>query len=537
MIRKITLFALLFIISLSAGAQISSAEIEKSIVRVEVTVTGDKNAHVCTGFVWKTNDQIVTSLHAMRPGGKIWVKYLQEFPREVEIVKVLKEADLVLLKVKPGQSPVPAGVVPFTSFNGQIIQEHTPIYALGYNRGAPAASTQDMKKGYTKKETLETFIPKKDLDALIRGQMPSVQLEIIYCNGSLQPGYSGSPAYDAQGRLVGIGDGGLEEGQTNVSWIIPAKFLTKLESSTVSSLPPDFAEIAQHYSAEVELPVANVQAEQPREESNMTAVVSPEGNDQSGEGTGEEYSDEYVPLTYEEYTPVASPDFEFWLTKNRSLDEMYETSDDPESLYSITDYIESFNVKLDYDNLRFDIMEDVNYGVIVAVPEGEQFYYDAENQFFQVNYDNNPDVDLFYIGWAADNSETDFQALIPEVLDFVRPMIQDEWAVENFTINQDFSNWHDVDGNRKIAHILLISEDFNDEENGSGNVYMYVTLLMSYDKSFMGVASFWMSNETLNNAANTENGLDCYDSYSGECAYFESIIKVFCAAHLTTFAY
>jgi hypothetical protein len=533
--RIIALFALLLIISLSAVAQVSSAEIEKSIVRVEVTVAGDKNAHVCTGFVWKTNDQIVTSLHAMRPGGKIWVKYLQEFPREVEIKKVLKEADLVLLKVKPGQSAVPAGVVPFTTYNGQIIQEHSPIYALGYNRGAPAASTQDMKKGYTKKETLETFIPKKDLDALIRGQMPSVQLEIIYCNGSLQPGYSGSPAYDAQGRLVGIGDGGLEEGQTNVSWIIPAKFLNQLESSSVSTLPPDFAEIAQHYSAEVELPIANVQDNQPRENSNENAEVSTEGDDQSREGTGEDFSDEYVALTYEEYTPVSSPDFEFWLTKNRSIDEMSETSDDPESLYSITNYIESFNVKLDYENLRFDIMEDANYGVIVAVPEGEEFYYDNKNEYFQVNYDDNPNVDLFYIGWAADNSQTDFQALIPEVLDYVRPMIQDEWAVENFTINQDFSNWHEVDENRKIAHILMVSEDFDNADFGSGNVYLYVTLLMSYDKSFIGIASFWMSNETLNNAS--VNGLDCYGSYSGDCAYFESLIKVFCAAHLTTFAY
>lgn len=534
MIRKIILLAIIAIMFLQAGAQVSSAIIEKSIVRVEVTVPGETKAKVCTGFIWKTPDQIVTSLHAMRTGGKIWVKYLGEFPREVEIKRVLQEADLVLLKVKDGQAPVPAGVVPFTTYHNAIIPEHTPVWALGYNRGAPHAATQNLNKGYTKTETLESFIPKKDLDALIRGKMPSVKLEIIYINGTLLPGYSGSPVYNDKGVLVGIGDGGLEEGASNVSWVIPAKFLTQLEASQVTALPENFESVAQHYSADVELALATPP-------NDMTQQGSEEmGGENAEEGfvseDNGEYYGEYVDLYYEEYTPVSSADFEFWLTKNRSLDEMAMTSDDPERLFSITDYIESFNVNLNYENLRFDIMEDTYYGVIIAVPEGEELYYDAENGFFQVNYDENPNVDLFYMGWAADNSQTDFEALIPEVIDYLRPIIQDQWSVENFTINQDFSQWRQVDENRNLANILLVSENILDENGSSNNVYLYITLLTSYDKSFIGVSSFWMSDDQLNFAA--ANYLDCNKGdFPDDCAYFESIIKVFCAAHLTTFAY
>ena len=250
----------------------------------------------------------------------------------------------------------------------------------------------------------------------------------------------------------------------------------------------------------------------------------------------DESETEYYGGEFEEYAPVMSPDFEFYLTKNRSLDEMAETSVDPESLYSITSYVEAFNVKLDYDELRFDIYEDINYGVVLAVPEGEDFYYDADSGDFHVNYQANPNVDLIYMGVAGDYSQTDFDTVIQDVLIWVPPIIQRVWAVEQFTINQDFSHWIEVEGNRKIANILMVSEDFEDPEfTGSSNIYLYITLLMGDDKAFMAIASYCMSDTQLLNAQ--QYGLDCLTYTSDDCDYFESLIKVFCAAHLTTFAY
>jgi len=491
--------------------------IKNSLVRVKVTVDANaKKYNVCTGFVWKNPNQVVTSLHAMRPGAPIQVLYLNEAWRKAKIVKFLLKADLVLLEILPDEKPVPAGVVPITSFSTQPIKFGTEIFAMGYNNGASGSSSRTLKKGYVDPENLGNLVPNTDKAALEKIGFPALDLPILYLEGSLLPGYSGSPVFDPQGRLIGIGDGGLEKGASNVSWLIPAKYLTELENAPVSStLPSNFPDMSLLFSAEMV------------EESSLQAQAG------SGEEVVSSMEEEYG---FAEYEPVSSSNFEFWPTKNRSLDEMAETSDDPATLYSITDYIESFNVKLDYDYLRFDIFEDINYGVILAVPEAEYFYYDEENGYFQVDYSENLNVDLFYMGVTGDYSQTDFQQMIGQVLEIVPPIIQNQWAVEGFTINEEFSTWREIDQYRKIANILMVSEDFEDGEfGGLSKVYLYLTILMSHDKSFMSVASFCMSDEQLSNAAT--NGVDCLNYTSDDCDYFESLIKVFCAAHLTTFAY
>jgi hypothetical protein len=382
---------------------------------------------------------------------------------------------------------------------------------MGYNHGAQGSSSRTLKKGYVDPETLDYLIPKKDKTVLAKAGFPALDLHILYLEGSLLPGFSGSPVFDPQGRLIGIGDGGLEKGASNVSWIIPAKYLTELENSSMTSLPGNFEEISQLFSA------------------RETVEQTPEQASQTTEETPEEF---YA----EEAEPVIASEFEFWLTKSRSLLEMSETADDPERLLSITDYVESFNVKLGYDYLNFDIYEDINYGVILAVPEGEHFYYNEEKDYFQVDYENNTNVDLFYLGWPEDNSQSDFQEAIAGVLEFVPPIVKEIWAVEEFSLDEDFSTWREIDENRKIANILLISEKFEDAEfGGESQVYLYITLLMSYDKSFVGIASFCMSDEQLNYAAT--NGVDCENYSSEECDYFENMIKVFSASHLTSFSY
>jgi hypothetical protein len=522
--KKIIFFTLFLLLTGALYSQsFDPSVIKKSLVRVKVSLDASK-ANVCTGFVWKTPTQVVTSLHAMRPGASIQVLYLNQAWRKARIKKFLLKADLVLLEILPDEEPVPAGVVPLTSFNDQPVKFGTEIFAMGYNNGATGSSSRTLKKGYVDPENLENLIPKSDKSAITKIGFPALDLHILYLEGSLLPGYSGSPVFDPQGRLIGIGDGGLEKGASNVSWLIPSSYLTELENSPAgASLPSNFPDMTQLFSAEL--------AEEPshsnQERNNEQEVTADE---QVLEGS---YEEDYE---FVEYVPLVSPDFEFWLTKNRSIDEMAESSDVPEKLYSITDYIESFNVKLDYDYLRFDIYEDINYGVILAVPESENIYYNDEIGYYQVDYIGNPNVDLFYIGGTGDYSQTDFEQMIASVLEVVPPLIQDQWAVGGFTIDQEFSSWMEIDQYRKMANILMVSEGFEDAEfGGLSNVYLYLTLLMSHDKSFMSVASFCMSEAQLNFAA--VNGVDCLNYTSDDCDYFESLIKVFCAAHLTTFAY
>jgi hypothetical protein len=516
----LTILLVAFFSSLDVKAQVNSADIEKSVVRIEVSdpkriVT---EANVCTGILWKSEDQIVTSLHAMHPGWNITVKYFGEFPRPAEVVRVLKEADLVLLRLIP-PAKAPEGAKAFTSYHSEQLAEHSVIISLGYNRGAPKPSTQEMKKGYTPNEILAEFIPNDDYEDIKAAGMPSVNLDIIFCIGSLQPGYSGAPAYDLQGRLVGIGDGGLEQGANNVSWIIPAKYLTALEKSPVTKLPENLPDIAQHFSARVRLEIAS-----PEDTEHYEVYEDEEG-----------YYD-YASLVYEDYDEVYTEDFIFRSTKTRSLLDMKNSANDPDRLMSIAQFVEGYNVDLDYDFLTFEIYEDVNYGVLLAIPEGEYFYYDADKGHLQVDYSDDLNFDLFYLGGTQDNSDLDFEQLIDEVIEVVPPYVQETWAVETFTVNYDFSEWRELDYDRKIAKILMVSEDFYDEEfGGISNVFLYMTVLVSYDKYFISVASFCMSNAKLDYAL--ENGVDCVYDFTDDCTYFENMIKVFGAAHLTNFAY
>ena len=319
--------------------------------------------------------------------------------------------------------------------------------------------------------------------------------------------YCGSPVFDPQGRLVGIGDGGLEKGASNVSWIIPAKYLAELESSTVSSLPANFAELSQLFSAKsiVDTPVENIE--------------------------------EYVSEPSPEYVPLDAGDFEFYLTKNRSLIEMVETSDDPDNLVKFATELEDMNVTLNYDNLRFDIYEDINNGVVLAVPEGKELYYYEEGGYFAMNYPENNLVGLMYLGSKADYSTTNFEDLTVEVQDWANTTIAQLYGVSGFTTDNDYSYWLDFEGGRKIAWISMLgNEPLLGADGSTQAIGLYLTLLMSDEKTFLAVSSFLVPVELLTYAQ--EYGLDCVNPlYYEQCEYFESLIKVFCAAHLTTFAY
>jgi hypothetical protein len=506
MIKKYAFIAFFLVFCGTAFSQFDPATTKKSLVRVVVSINSTES-NVCTGFVWKTPNQVVTSLHAMSPGGTIKVLYLNQAWRKAKIKKVFQKADLVLLELLPGEEAVPSGVVPLTSYNDQPIKFGTEIFAMGYNSGAQGSSSRTLKKGYVDPETLDNLIPKSDKTALARIGFPALDLHILYLEGSLLPGYSGSPVFDPQGRLVGVGDGGLEKGASNVSWIIPAKYLVDLENSTISTLPANFGEMSQLFSAKstVDTPVENIE--------------------------------EFVSEPSNEIIPLDAGDFEFYLTKNRSLIEMAETSDDPENLVKFATELEDMNVTLNYDNLRFDIYEDINNGVVLAVPEGKELYYDTESGYFITNYNESSMVGLMYYGSKADYSTTNFEDLTGEIQDWVNTSIAQIYGVSGFTTDNDYSYWLDFEGGRKIAWISMLGNEALTGADGSTQaVGLYLTLLMTNDKTFLAVSSYLLPVELLQYAK--ENGLDCVNpQYYEQCEYFESLIKVFCAAHLTTFAY
>ena len=528
MIKKTPALILLLVVSLIGNSQqvlpVSKIyeELSKSIVSVEVKPVPD-GINTCTGFIWQKPDQIITSLHAMHPGAKIFVKYFNDlrYLREVEPIKVYKDADLVLLKIKKGQNPPPP-VEPITAdqININRLDAEETIYSLGYPSGARVASSKVLKKGYINKpppETLESFLPKAYVDILRNHEFPKINIEIIYVQGSLLPGYSGAPCVDARGKLVGIGDGGLEKGAANVSWLIPVKFLSTLEKSTETELPQALATSLHFcstlpYTAGIEDPLAD---------TNIAEKSI--------------------------YDPIISDDFEFYLLKNRSLQEMYESSGNDYNLIRILEQFKfEFNVNIDPRDLRFDVYEDIKNGVVIAIPEGEKLYYHKDDNHFQVDSSETKDVNILFNGLTGDFANLSIERELDLTYRWLLDSMQVYWNVKEFTIDEDFTRIYNMydnpdityDDNRKVANVLMSSEPIMDAElGGLCTVYLYVTMIMSPEKSFMSVASYKISNDRVNKAK-TER-VDCYDSASLEkdCQYFQTFIKAFCSAHLTTFAF
>lgn len=497
---------------LIAQPRFDPATVDRSLVRVVVSIN-ERESTVMTGFAWKTPNQIVTSLHGMSKNGTIKVLYLKDAWRKAKIKKVLQNADLVLLEILPGEPAVPSGVVPITNINTAPIRFGSDVYAFGFNSGASASSSRMLKKGHVNPEVLASLIPKKDKDALAKIGFPALDLHILYLEGSLLPGYSGSPVFDADGKLIGIGDGGLEKGASNVSWIIPSKYLADLEASTVTSLPPTFELLSQLFSAKVTI---DALADNPEEVENKL----------------------FRPASTA-HKSVKSSDFEFFMTKNRSLTEMVETSDDPENLLKFSNEMSNdLRIDLDYDQMRFDVYEDIVNGVVLTIPEDLKLVYDKADDYFYVKYPENSLSSLTFTGIKDDFSTTEFTELLDYVSESVNSTIASGYGLSGLTIDEEYSYWLDYGDQQKIAWVSSAgNEPFYGDDGITYVILVYQTILMSNEKTFMAIGTFAVPAELV--VASSMNGLDCVNQFAGsdECSYFNTLFKTFSATHLTTFAY
>jgi len=505
MTKGFLLLVSLILISVFCSAQFNPKLAQKSLVKVMVTANG--KAGVCSGFVWKNGAWIVTSLHAMKPGGEVQVQYLDQFWRNATIKKVNVEADLVLLEITSGG--VPSGVVPLKDYSTVTLNFGEEIVAIGYNSGSKGSSTRSMKKGFVDPETLENLVPPDDRRNIEASGLPKIDLDIIYLDGSLLPGYSGSPAYDKSGRLIGIGDGGLEGGASNVSWIIPAKYLHDLENSVLTKLPPNFEQIAQHFSAEMEVAV---RSEDPSEIEDAFA---------------------------EEYKSYTGGDFLFYYTKTRTLGELYESSYDPENIDKIFDELEQYRLQIEHNHMSYDIYEDANNGIVVAIPQGLPFQYNAVNNVFYTDMTTFPQGYYFSLRFQGIRGDFGAYSIDETANQLIANLNASLGTLSNgYRVDPEYSYSTMIDNNSGIANILLIGN--NQYINSAGIAVvseLYITLLKDDQKAFYSIAELVLPVVSFSYAITY--GIDCVNNYNqikDYCDYFESYTQIMCAAHLTTFA-
>lgn len=241
MTRRLLIIALVFATSSTlASAQELAKVLERAapaVVRVEARTCRVGNqfgdGRTATGFVWHDSSTIVTALHVIAGCSNVVVSYQAKenngtIDRAASVTKVLREADLVLLKITNAPQVQPLMVAQ------KYPQLEEKLQALGYPLQIPKMRNTPLSLDFGGKQ-LKDIVPQTIKDSLDIDKSPNPDTEITSIYGFLLPGLSGSPILNSGGELVAIGDGGLENGAAGISWGIPARKLATLLSSSDNS--------------------------------------------------------------------------------------------------------------------------------------------------------------------------------------------------------------------------------------------------------------------------------------------------------------
>ena len=178
----------------------------------------DPRDRVLTGFRVQNVKGLVTALHGVVDCASIDAANEDGVELHgLQIASVDIPRDLVVLS-SPGLSAPAAGEG--LQASSAALSYPDPLQIFGYCLGR-----------YYQAPTQLSFIKKDKLDVIVAGTQARTQLatrkspelltQVLSIEGHLLPGHSGAPVLDGQGKLVGVGNGGLEGGHAEISWAIP----------------------------------------------------------------------------------------------------------------------------------------------------------------------------------------------------------------------------------------------------------------------------------------------------------------------------
>lgn len=266
-------------------------------------------------------ENVVTSLHVVDNSEQITVYYpTLKLSRKAKIQKVLKGADLALLKV------IDHPDVPPLNHDSTIPQFGDEITAFGFPLNVRAVGSFDFTVRYGGNR-LKDNLPTKALNRIKDNGYPNENTEIVKLDrNSLMPGLSGAPLVNSEGKVVAIGDGGLEMGALNMSWGIPAVMLDSLLLSRQANAPRS-GKVRELFAAEL---MASFGQTITIGNTNLTKV------------------------------------------RTRTFDQIAKSAPNTQYLDEFINRLNDFD-RIDPSRYIFDIYQDFDSGATVVVPEGTQF--------------------------------------------------------------------------------------------------------------------------------------------------------------------
>jgi len=472
-------FIVLFIITVlfsEASAQSNDTESARtSVVKIKTTYPAGSNGKqelaTATGWCWKDPTLVITALHAVAGANKITVYKNASTKCEAIVEKVLKEADLALLRLTND-----LGLVPLR------LQAADPNssneYAVwGFPQGVYSVQGDDIRfsRSLENTPTLNSILTGDKLKVELENQgYPLPVARIIRISSIIQPGHSGAPILAKDGSVIGIADGGLRGGTARINWAMPAYYYVPKLGVSNDNIPRNQSVQVSLYSSKTE-----VDADATEQEENI----------------------EYEKAISENIIKNGSQSIS--KTWTASYDDILSTMDyeDIQDLIKITN---SYNI--DMTDTQYDIYEDYVTGATIAVPYGE--YFTIQNGWF---YSSNSDGSLVFdaLPFASGTYENakynasnvynqNFMAnqwsIDPESPDVADVHDDELWAMYEITrVSQDGSGRMlyyraEVDGSDLLITFMIYNENQLGGPDNPGylKAFLYYSLAMemaTFDKN------------------------------------------------------
>ncbi len=163
-----------------------------------------------SGFVVSADGYVATNAHVVDGASRVTVKIGDGTTQTAKVVGVDDSTDVALLKVDTGGK----ALTPLTLGDSNAVNVGDPVYAIGNPFGLSRTLTTGVVSALQRQITSPTNWPISN---------------VIQTDAALNPGNSGGPLFDADGRVIGINsqiessgsDVGGESGNVGIGFAVP----------------------------------------------------------------------------------------------------------------------------------------------------------------------------------------------------------------------------------------------------------------------------------------------------------------------------
>lgn len=187
-------------------------------VRATECGAGQKGRRL-TGFREAGRRGIVTALHGVVGCENVTASNAQDSRNlgQLRIVQVDVARDLAVLSSAPLSSGGTEGI-PL----GQLPSPGSPLRVFGYPHGIPSVLVSNLSMRQQAQVRLSTLLPlSMPLAEFRERNSPRPDILVLSIEGHLTVGHSGAPILNGTGQLVGVANGGLAMGASEITWAIP----------------------------------------------------------------------------------------------------------------------------------------------------------------------------------------------------------------------------------------------------------------------------------------------------------------------------